>query len=66
MDEDLNQPQPVSKLRQVLDIVSDLLARQKDLASCIRQLDWDNRELRHRINALEAQAADYRKKYPND
>ena len=65
MDEDVNQPLPVSKLRQVLDIVSDLLARQKDLASCIRQIDWDNRELRHRIDALEAQAAAYRNKYPN-
>lgn len=53
-----------SKLRQILDIMADLLARQKELASCCRQLDWDNREMRLRINALEAQAAAYRKKYP--
>ena len=54
-----------SKLRQILDIMADLLARQKELASCCRQLDWDNREMRQRIIALEAQAAAYRKKYPN-
>ena len=58
------QPQPVSKLRQILDIISDTLARQRELASCCRQLDWDNRELRLRVDALERQAAAYRKKYP--
>lgn len=58
------QPQPVSNLRQILDILSDLLARQKDLAGCCRQLDWDSRELRQRVIALEAQATAYRKKYP--
>lgn len=65
---DNNNDQPPaearSKLRQILDIMADLLARQKELASCCRQLDWDNREMRLRINALEAQAAAYRKKYP--
>lgn len=66
---DNNNDQPPaearSKLRQILDIMADLLARQKELASCCRQLDWDNREMRQRIIALEAQAAAYRKKYPN-
>ena len=65
---DNNNDQPPaearSKLRQILDIMADLLARQKELASCCRQLDWDNREMRMRIIALEAQAAAYRKKYP--
>ena len=65
---DNNNDQPPaearSKLRQILDIMADLLARQKELASCCRQLDWDNREMRMRIIALEAQAAAYRKQYP--
>lgn len=54
-----------SKLRQLLDIMADLLGRQKELASVCRQLDWDNREMRQRLEALERQAAAYRKKYPN-
>jgi len=58
------QPYPVSKLRQILDIMADLLTRQKDLAGCIRQVDWDAREMRQRIDALERQAEAYRKKYP--
>ena len=65
---DNNSDQPPaearSKLRQILDIMADLLARQKELASCCRQLDWDNREMRMRIIALEAQATAYRKQYP--
>lgn len=66
VDNPNNQPpaEARSKLRQILDIMADLLARQKDLASCCRQLDWDNRELRQRVIALEAQAAHYRKHYP--
>jgi hypothetical protein len=68
MVDDNSQPpaEHRSKLRQILDIIADLLARQKDLASCIRQVDWDNRELRLRIEALERQAEAYRKKYPID
>jgi hypothetical protein len=66
VDANNNQPLPVSKLRQILDIISDILARQRELGSICRQLEWDNRELLQRINALEAQAAAYRKKYPND
>jgi hypothetical protein len=65
MIDNQDQPQPVSKLRQILDIMADLLARQRELASICRQLDWDNRELRQRLEALERQAAAYRKKYPN-
>ena len=65
---DNNNDQPPaearSKLRQILDIMADLLTRQKELASCCRQLDWDNREMRQRIIALEAQATAYRKQYP--
>lgn len=55
-----------SKLRQLLDIMADLLGRQKELASVCRQLDWDNREMRQRLDALERQAAAYRKHYPID
>lgn len=65
---DNNNDQPPaearSKLRQILDIMADLLTRQKELASVCRQLDWDNREMRQRIIALEAQATAYRKQYP--
>jgi len=67
MVNETNGQQPAehrSKLRQILDIIADILARQKELASCCRQLDWDNRELRLRVDALERQAAAYRKKYP--
>lgn len=67
VDDNTNKPeQPLAKLRQILDIMADLLARQKDLAGCCRQLDWDNRELRLRVDALERQAAAYRKHYPID
>jgi hypothetical protein len=66
---DANNSQPPaehrSKLRQILDIIADILARQRELGSICRQLEWDNRELLQRITALEAQAAAYRKKYPN-
>jgi hypothetical protein len=67
MVNETNGQQPAehrSKLRQILDIMADLLGRQKELASICRQLDWDNRELRLRVDALERQAAAYRKKYP--
>jgi len=53
-----------SKLRQILDLIADTLARQRELGSICRQLDWDNRELRQRVAALEAQASAYRKQYP--
>lgn len=65
VEDNTNKPvQPIGKLRQILDIMADLIARHRDLAVTCRQLDWDNRELRLRIDALERQAAAYRKQYP--
>jgi hypothetical protein len=63
---DPKERQPESKLRQILDIMADLLGRQKEIASICRQLDWDNRELCLRVDALERQATAYRKQYPID
>lgn len=64
MVEDNSQQPPKTTIRQMLDIMADLIARQRDLGSIFRQLDWDNRELRLRVDALERQAEAYRRKYP--
>jgi hypothetical protein len=64
MVEDNSQQPPKTTIRQMLDIMADLIARQRDLGSICRQLDWDNRELRLRVDALERQAEAYRRKYP--
>jgi len=64
MVEDNSQQPNKSATRQMLDIMADLIARQRDLGSICRQLDWDNRELRLRVDALERQAEAYRRKYP--
>jgi hypothetical protein len=71
INDDANQPKPQAyslekRLSQVLDVVSDLIHHQKDLASINRQLQWDLREAELRIKTLEAWRIAYRNKHPNE
>ena len=63
------QPQgiPIEKrFDHLLDIVTDLIHQQKEVASINRQLQWDLREAELRLRCIEAWRVEYRKKHPGE